>query len=245
MAKVFISYRRSDTGAHADRLAKALRAFSLEVFLDVHDIGFGSDFSDRIRDELSRSHVVLVLIGEGWAGAVNEKTGQLRLSDPTDWVRRETTTAYTLGLLVIPVVFDRAPVLQTHDLPDEMHPIVLAKAYRISTDYFERDANDLGGQIEKELIARKRSLATDAESADAHRPRQGHDSGLENQRIVRLLRNFSIVWFVATLGFATAPAVVPVLPQSLFWLPATMSVVTYTYYLYKKTFPEPLRLRAT
>jgi hypothetical protein len=68
VARLFISYRRSDTGAYADRLENRLAQFQFEsVFLDRDDIGLAENYADTIRTALARSEAVLVLIGPTWA----------------------------------------------------------------------------------------------------------------------------------------------------------------------------------
>ncbi|MGH6802750.1 MAG: toll/interleukin-1 receptor domain-containing protein, partial [Methyloceanibacter sp.] len=66
--KVFISYRREDTGSAAgrvyDRLSRLLPKSNL--FFDVNTIGGGEDFVRKIESEIGRSDVTLVFIGDKW-----------------------------------------------------------------------------------------------------------------------------------------------------------------------------------
>ena len=69
--KVFISYRRDDAAgfSHAihDRLVEFLP--DERVFMDVHGIETGADFSKRLEAALAQCGVLLVLIGKRWAGS--------------------------------------------------------------------------------------------------------------------------------------------------------------------------------
>ena len=64
--KVFVSYRRKDSGGHAGCLAADLGqslGVGAAVFRDVNDIQPGEQFPRAITDELGRCAVVLVVIG--------------------------------------------------------------------------------------------------------------------------------------------------------------------------------------
>lgn len=70
---VFISYRRDDGSAAmvTAPLFKALtRAFGRDhVFMDIDRIRPGLDVRPRINEYLSKCEAMIVLIGDGWAGA--------------------------------------------------------------------------------------------------------------------------------------------------------------------------------
>ncbi|MEO7709251.1 MAG: CHASE2 domain-containing protein [Caldimonas sp.] len=126
--QVFLSYRRDDSALTASVLYEALRdrpdIFS--VFMDVDGISYGDDFVAVIDRELSRSQVVLVLIGPKWSDML-----QARLRSD-DWVRHEVATA--LGrrdpdrveptaaghLRVLPILIDGASPPSAQALPAEL-----------------------------------------------------------------------------------------------------------------------------
>ena len=66
MPKIFISYRRDDTGDVAGRIHDHLvNAFGAnQVFQDVDDIPAGADFPEYLSEQLAETDVVLVLIGQ-------------------------------------------------------------------------------------------------------------------------------------------------------------------------------------
>ena len=102
-SRVFISYRREDSGYPAgwlfDQLAASLGAD--RVFKDVDSIEPGEDFAEVISDAVS-SCAVLAVIGDRWLAAADED-GR-RLDDPGDFVRLEIEAALTRGVRVIPVL---------------------------------------------------------------------------------------------------------------------------------------------
>jgi hypothetical protein len=66
--RIFLSYRRTDTGGHAGRLYDALSArFGAEqVFMDVDTILIGVDFTEAVREAVAKCDVFLALIGKQW-----------------------------------------------------------------------------------------------------------------------------------------------------------------------------------
>jgi hypothetical protein len=102
-SRVFISYRREDSGYPAgwlfDQLAASLGAD--RVFKDADSIEPVDDFAEVISDAVS-SCAVLAVIGDRWLAAADED-GR-RLDDPGDFVRLEIEAALTRGVRVIPVL---------------------------------------------------------------------------------------------------------------------------------------------
>jgi hypothetical protein len=106
MPSVFICYRRNDTadisGRLYDRLTKRFGRGS--VFKDVFAIDLGADFQVVVKQQLERSSVVLVLIGDRWDVG--------RLGETRDPVRFELQCAQHLNLRIIPV-FVRGAAMPT------------------------------------------------------------------------------------------------------------------------------------
>ena len=217
MARLFISYRRSDTGAYADRLAARLSLFQFEaIFQDREGIALADNYADQIRLALSRCDAVLVLIGAQWAASSDG--GRSRLAEPTDWVRREIALALSLGLPLIPVLFDAATVPAAAVMPGELAALATAQGYDINGNYFDRDADYLGRELEQLLVRRQRSAA-----------------GQSAAVATNLLGQLRLIWIVLgalTLALAIAPFFVPSLPR-LFWLfPGTMAMAAFMWWLY-------------
>ena len=217
MATLFISYRRSDCGAYAERLAQRLRGFQFDtVFVDRDGIGLGDDYAQRIRASLSQSAAVLVLMGKTWLEPGDG--GRRRLDDPSDWVRREVALALTLGIPVVPVLFDSARMPGANEVPADLAPLVTRQSYDINANYFERDADDLARRLEATLVATARGTAPAPTRVGAG-----------------LLRQLLMIWIalsLATAAFAVACAVVPALPRNFWLFPCFMTAAAFLWWLY-------------
>jgi len=136
MAKIFISYRREDSEAHAGRIFDRLTArFGREaVFMDVDTIPFGVDFVAHLDAAVSQCDVVLAVIGERWLDARHEegpRKGQRRLDDPTDFVRIEIGSALARDIPVVPVLVGRASMPPAADLPDALKGLARRNAAEV------------------------------------------------------------------------------------------------------------------
>ncbi|HEY7341077.1 MAG TPA: toll/interleukin-1 receptor domain-containing protein [Ktedonobacterales bacterium] len=135
MAGIFISYRRSDTGASCGRIADSLRAVfgASAVFRDLHDIPGGMDFRTSLNAALDRSAVVIVLIGPSWATTA-DTTGQRRLFDPNDVVRAEIQSALARNMRIFPVLVQGAGMPAVAELPADIANIHYLNAHVIHDD---------------------------------------------------------------------------------------------------------------
>ena len=105
MSGIFISYRREDSAPYAGRIYDRLCAHfgSDQVFMDVDDIPPGADFTAHIGAKVGSCDAMIVVIGKTWLTARDAK-GQLRLSDPNDFLGTEVALAVQRNVLVIPVL---------------------------------------------------------------------------------------------------------------------------------------------
>ena len=89
MPKIFISYRRDDTGTLVgriyDRLANHFGRDAL--FLDIDDIPIGIDFRQYLDQAVSQCDVLLAIVGNRWLRT--RRNRKRRLDDPGDIVRIE------------------------------------------------------------------------------------------------------------------------------------------------------------
>ena len=87
--KIFLSYRRDDTGGRAGRLFDVLvaRFGARNVFQDVTTVAPGRDFAAQVDAAVTDSDAVLVVIGPSWLGITDQ--GGRRIDHPDDFVRRE------------------------------------------------------------------------------------------------------------------------------------------------------------
>jgi hypothetical protein len=144
--RVFICYRRADTGAAAGPLADKLaqRFGSGNVFLD-KGLRPGDDFWEEIQRFLRAADVVLTLIGSEWLGA----RGQPRpLADRGDYLRREILLAWKHGTRVMPVLVQPAKMPAKRDLPPALARIAGAHAIELHTDTWRHDTDIIIKAIE-------------------------------------------------------------------------------------------------
>src|SRR5262249_26172364 len=118
--KFFISYRRDDSRYQARGLYKELvKVLPREsVFMDVDSIPIGEDFVEILEGWVNQCNVLLAVVGPGWVGAVDPKTGLRRLDNPNDFVRIELRRALSRGIPVVPVLLDGTTMPQADHLPD-------------------------------------------------------------------------------------------------------------------------------
>jgi hypothetical protein len=140
MARVFISYRRSETrwaaGRLYDRLAEVIGREHL--FFDVSDIEPGEDFVQRIREIVGACDVLIALIGPTWS-AVQDGSGKPRLMNPRDLVRIEIASALQRNIRVIPILIDGAVMPEEHQLPPELAGLLTRNAHDVSFTRFHAD----------------------------------------------------------------------------------------------------------
>jgi hypothetical protein len=146
--KVFISYRREDTGAAAgrvyDRLARLLPKANL--FFDVSTIGGGEDFAQRIESEIGRSDAALVFIGDKWLEpAPGADKG--RIWDANDFVRAELRAALARPMLVLPVLVAGARMPKPEQLPEDVRAVALKNALPLRHESFDGDTESIVGAV--------------------------------------------------------------------------------------------------
>jgi hypothetical protein len=146
MPSIFLSYRRADsiavTGRIYDRLVAAFSA--KDVFKDVDNIPAGVDFRTVLEDALSKTDILLVIIGPQWASA-SFPDGSRRLDDPDDYTRLEVETGLTRpNVLVIPVLVNNAQMPRANELPPTMQELRYRNAIVVRNDPdFNRDMQQL------------------------------------------------------------------------------------------------------
>jgi hypothetical protein len=150
MSGIFISYRREDSAPYAGRLYDRLssRFGAEQVFMDVDDISPGADFAAHIDAKVGSCDVMVVVIGKNWLTTRNAE-GQLRLSDPNDFVGLEVSLALQRGVLVIPVLVGGAQIPKAEALRADLKPLARRNALTLNNPEFQRDADVLVQTLEK------------------------------------------------------------------------------------------------
>jgi len=110
--------------------------------MDVDNVRPGQDWADAIDAAVSKSDVVLVIIGKGWAAAADEN-GNRRLDDPADPVRLEIESALQHGKQIIPILFEQADLPAEADLPESIRPLRRRQVQKISHATFQSDISPL------------------------------------------------------------------------------------------------------
>ncbi|MEM0970015.1 MAG: Hsp70 family protein, partial [Verrucomicrobiota bacterium] len=144
MARVFISYRRTDckwaVGRIYDRLSEVIDPVNL--FLDVRDIEPGEDFVEKIERIVGSCDVLLVVIGPNWL-TTSDRAGNRRLDDPHDFVRVEIVSALERGIRVIPLLIDDTEMPYASSLPENLQPLCRRNAKPITFSHFHADLDSL------------------------------------------------------------------------------------------------------
>jgi hypothetical protein len=142
--KIFISYRRDETAGYAGRIHERLAAIygGSNVFMDIDDIGLGSDFVNAIDEHIATCDVVLVLIGKQWLVA-SDAQGRRRIEDPADFVRLEVLKALQRKVRIIPVLLNKAAMPAPDELPSELKPLARRQAVELSDERWDYDLAQL------------------------------------------------------------------------------------------------------
>jgi hypothetical protein len=116
---------------------------SAQVFIDIDSIPPGADFGRILENQVGGCEIVLALIGPGWIGNADPKTGQRRLDNPKDFVRIEIRTALSRPITVVPVLIDGAPMPEADQLPEDIRMLVHRQAEIVEYRSFETDVTRL------------------------------------------------------------------------------------------------------
>src|SRR5688500_15274990 len=151
--KIFISYRRADSGRDVGRIRDKLKKeFGEEsVFRDLVDIPAGVDYRTVLNRETNGCDVMLVVIGPLWA-SVTDAQGNKRLLNPEDPTRIEIETGLQRveegKVMVIPVLVMDTRMPSRADLPESLLPLRNQNAISIHDDpYFDFDMERLISDI--------------------------------------------------------------------------------------------------
>jgi hypothetical protein len=155
-AVIFLSYRRGDTQWAArgiyDRLVN--RYGHQNVFRDLDAIPPGVRFREFIERKISESDVFILLIGKAWA-SYKDEMGRRRLDLPRDPVRVELETALRLGIPIIPVRVEGAPMPTESDLVPSIMDLLEFNAAELSDSRWDFDVGRLLWAI-NEMVERGR-----------------------------------------------------------------------------------------
>jgi hypothetical protein len=164
MPKIFISYRRDDSGYEADRLFQALRKHvanpKRDLFLDTETLPAGVNFVEHLDRTLGECDVLLAIIGSRWLGAIDPKTGGRRLDNPKDFVRMEIALALKRGIPVAPVLLDGTTMPTAEELPEGLKELALRNGVEVRRRTFDADTERLIEGLALEELDRKARIAS-------------------------------------------------------------------------------------
>jgi hypothetical protein len=147
MARVFICYRRVDSG-DAGRLQAHLRHLpGIELQFDINSIRGGENFVDKLKEELAAADLMIVVIARTWVDALKAR----EKSDPEDFVQTEVATALTRGIPILPVRVQGAPTPTASDLPDSMKGLAPIQSLELRHERYDDDLALLIGRL-RELL---------------------------------------------------------------------------------------------
>ncbi len=205
--QIFISYRRDDSAGYARAVYDELaRHFGAErVFIDVDDIPAGQSFADVIRQAVSGSQVLLVLMGKRWLG---ERDGAPpRIADPGDFVAIEVAAGLAKGMSVIPLLLDGTTMPAAAQLPVPLRPLVERNALELGNTRFAADMDRLVRAL-REAIGEPAPTST-APSATAQGPSASRALWLGGVAVA-VVALAVLGWKLATRGGASSdPAGAP------------------------------------
>lgn len=182
--KVFICYRREETGAHAGRIYDSMVArFGEEnVFMDL-DLKPGVDFERHITKVVSGCVALLVVMGPNWATA-SESDGRRRIENPSDFVRLEVQTGLQRPEVTpIPVLVNGARMPRREDLPPELQPLTRRNAIELSDGRWRYDINRLLATLDELLPEMSRSQVAQAQEGSGDRARPGIARTIVDRRL--------------------------------------------------------------
>jgi hypothetical protein len=160
MPRIFISYRRQDSGGQAGRIYDRLspRFGATNVFMDVDTLRPGVDFVRVLQDAVSSCDVLLAVIGRTWLTTADDD-GKPRLENHEDFVRVEIAMALAIGIYVIPVLVGGASMPRSSELPADLVQLARRHAQLVPDTAFHAGVNKLIEAIEQAEDERKQALA--------------------------------------------------------------------------------------
>jgi hypothetical protein len=153
--RIFISYRRADSGGWAKSLHDALeeQLGPGRAFRDVA-MQSGVDFHEHVESLLDRCEVLLAVIGRRWI-SMTDAEGNRRLDNPDDLVRGEIARALQrTDVEVIPVLVDGAQMPTERELPPDLAPLSRRHACELSDSRWDYDVEILTRRL-RELLGEK------------------------------------------------------------------------------------------
>jgi hypothetical protein len=151
MPRIFISYRRSDSGPYAGRIYDRLASHfdSANIFMDSANLKPGDNFLEVLEKSVSCCDVLLAIIGREWLSAKDDE-GRVRLGRQSDPLTLEVSLALERPeTLVIPVLVEGARMPKVYELPMPVKNLAHRQAMEIDNQGFHQSIQSLIQTIEQ------------------------------------------------------------------------------------------------
>lgn len=164
---IFINYRRVPSKSDALNIQRELAASFSEdaIFLDLEDIEPGDYWEQHIHQNLQAAKVLLVLIHPKWLHDQDPDTGQQRLRQEHDWVRREIVCFLEdidkgADKIIIPVLLGEGTAFpKKENLPETLRGLAAYQhTCRIRIENIKHDIKELAEAIKKRGISAQEGL---------------------------------------------------------------------------------------
>jgi hypothetical protein len=160
MAKIVVSYRRSDSKWITGRIFEHLetRFGRGNVFMDIDNVPLGRDYRNDIRKALAECDVLIAVVGPKWKEEL-DKFRDSHSDENPDWVRLEIGTALERQIPVSPVLIDGTKMPSASELPDDLREFAFRQAARFDTEDFKNYIQRLTAWLEKVVVPTRPPLA--------------------------------------------------------------------------------------
>jgi hypothetical protein len=186
--KITISYRRTDSGVVGRIRDRLIANYGDDaVYMDIDNIPFGSDFRQHIREAVSQSDILLVIIGPRWLAAPKNRPS--RLHDETDFVRLEVETALQSDVPIVPVLIGTAAMPKSERLPESLKKLAFINGAPVSTgrdfhQHMDRLIRSLDGIVQTRIPSADRTVVSSdsigtSSSGDMRQPSRDDDRILD------------------------------------------------------------------
>jgi len=161
VSKIFISYRREDSGHAAGRIYDflATKIGKERLFIDVFDIKLAKNFIKVIQNAIDDSAVILLIIGNSFVSR------RKLLFNKNDYVRLEISYALSKGKIVIPVIIDDVKMPKLEDIPANMQGFLSTNGAYLRQSSWIEDCNffweDLNLILNEMTLYKKVELLSD------------------------------------------------------------------------------------
>src|SRR6478609_4648925 len=143
-SKIFINYRREDTSGYSGRIFDSLsNEFGEDnIFIDVTKINTGTDYTVVITQALDKCNYFLILIGNTWLSC-KDNSGNRRIDNPDDFVRKEISLAITKKIKIIPVLLEETSMPLAKEVPAGIQEMCKWQAIEIADSRWKYDTDKL------------------------------------------------------------------------------------------------------